>query len=142
MSSAPRRFRKKPVEIEAIRWTGDNAAEVKSFVGYRDNGESRFLLPSEITGRWEHPAVWEDNHAQWIGVLPGYWVVRGTQGEFYPCDPDAFAATYEPIVNEAGEEPTTGVGVVELPVYVSVGEHGEAQKVGTVTVEPEFVRGA
>ena len=91
------RFRKKPVEVEveAIRWTGDNAEQIKAFVGQRDNGECRFLLPGEITGAWEHPHVYEDNHRQWIAVLPGYWVVRGTRGEFYPCDPDAFAETYE-----------------------------------------------
>jgi hypothetical protein len=92
------KFRKKPVEIEAIRWTGDNASDIKAFVGYKDNGECRFLLPDEITGVWHHPCVWEDNHAQWIAVLPDYWVIKGTQGEFYPCDPEAFAATYEAAV--------------------------------------------
>lgn len=60
----------------------------------------------------------------------------------YPVAADYHAANYEPVDDEAGEESGEAVGVVELPVYVSVGEHGEAQKVGTVTVEPEFVRGA
>ena len=91
----PQTFRKKPVEVQAIRWMGDNAAAIKEFVGTRDNGETRFLLPSEISGVWEHPHVFEENHAQWIAVLPGYWVIKGTRGEFYPCDPNAFADTFE-----------------------------------------------
>lgn len=96
------RFRKKPVEVEAIRWDGANAEEIKAFVGTRDNGECRFLLPDEITGVWDHPHVYEDNHQQWIAILPGYWVIRGTRGEFYPCDPQAFADTFEP-ASQSGE---------------------------------------
>jgi hypothetical protein len=29
-------------------------------------------------------------------ALPGDWIIRGVQGEFYPCKPDIFAAIYEP----------------------------------------------
>ena len=92
-------FRKKPVEIQAVQWRGDNADEIKAFVGEReDNGECRFLLPGDIFGVWHEPHIWEDNHKQWIAVLPNYWVIRGTQGEFYPCDPDAFESSYEEVI--------------------------------------------
>ena len=30
-------------------------------------------------------------------AIPGDWIIRGVQGEFYPCKPDIFAATYEPV---------------------------------------------
>lgn len=90
-------FRKRPVVIEAVRWNGDNVEEIKAFAGVRDNGESRFLLPDEITGVWEHPHVYDELHDTWVTVYPGQWVIRGVQGEFYPCAQDVFAETYEPV---------------------------------------------
>ena len=30
------------------------------------------------------------------------WIIRGVQGELYPCKPDIFAATYEPVVDHRG----------------------------------------
>lgn len=30
-------------------------------------------------------------------VSPGDWVIKGVKGEFYPCKPDIFEATYEPV---------------------------------------------
>lgn len=94
MSAA--RFRKKPVVVEAVPWTGENAAEVKAFVGVRDNGESRFLLPAEITGAWTEAHVYDELHETWVTVFVGQWVIRGIKGEFYPCAADVFEATYEP----------------------------------------------
>jgi hypothetical protein len=32
-----------------------------------------------------------------VHASPGDWIIRGVQGEFYPCKPDIFAATYEPV---------------------------------------------
>ncbi|MGW4406535.1 hypothetical protein ACWEJ6_21075 [Nonomuraea sp. NPDC004702] len=91
------RFRKKPVEITAVQWTGENAQEIKTFVGVRDNGESRFLTPDEITGVWEHAHVYDELHDTWVTVYPGQWVIKGVKGEFYPCAEDVFAETYEPV---------------------------------------------
>ena len=92
------RYRKKPVEVETLQWTGDNASDVKEFTGRRRNGEDRFLLPEEITGVWDHPHVWADLEQTWVACPAGHYVIRGVHGEFYPCDPDVFAATYE-VVN-------------------------------------------
>lgn len=94
---AATRFRKKPVEVQAIQWTGDNAAEIKAFVGVRENGECRFLQPHEITGVWDNPHVFDELHATWVPVLPENWIIRGVQGEFYPCDADVFAASYNEV---------------------------------------------
>lgn len=30
----------------------------------------------------------------WLHVSPGDWIIRGVKGEFYPCKPDVFDATY------------------------------------------------
>ena len=37
-------------------------------------------------------------------ALPGDWIIRGVKGEFYPCKPDIFAATYEPATPPVMEE--------------------------------------
>lgn len=79
--SSPQRYRKKPVVIEAVRYTGDNGQEIGRFVGEADrNSENQFLIHT-LEGT--------------MAADPGDWIIRGVQGEFYPCKPDIFAATYE-----------------------------------------------
>jgi hypothetical protein len=77
------RYRKKPVEVEAVRWDGGNEHEMEAF----------------IACRW-----WLDDGDIYIGTLEGDmrategdWIIRGVQGEFYPCKPDIFEATYEAV---------------------------------------------
>ncbi len=81
------KFRKKPVVIEAIRWTGENFNELADFtlVNHRlirvlgaDN-----LIIETLEG---------DMRAE-----KGDWIIKGVKGEFYPCKPDIFEATYEPV---------------------------------------------
>ncbi len=74
------RFRKKPVEIEARVWEGYNWDEMVEFVG---RGIAK-------TGATLHIQTLEGTmHAR-----PGDWIIKGVQGEFYPCKPDIFEATY------------------------------------------------
>lgn len=86
------RYRKKPVVIDAVRWTGDNYDELFVWTG------ERFLLVP-APDRTEDPditaEVFDVLHSTWVGVKTGQWVIRGVKGEFYPCDPDVFRATYE-----------------------------------------------
>jgi hypothetical protein len=77
------KYRKKPVEIDAIRFTGDNHAEVAAFTGTPDYGTRGQFLIATLEGTMEARA--------------GDWVIRGVKGEFYPCKPDIFEATYEPV---------------------------------------------
>jgi hypothetical protein len=77
------RWRKKPVTIEAILWTGRNIKEVLDFMAWRNAAHD------ERTGLVIHTL--EGNHY----ANPGDWIIKGVQGEFYPCKPDIFAATYE-----------------------------------------------
>ena len=84
------RFRKKPVVIEAVRWTGETLAAVAKFTGpdyviqLRNprNRPTGALLIATLEG---------DMRAD-----KGDWIIKGIKGEFYPCKPDIFAATYEP----------------------------------------------
>ena len=78
------RFRKKPVVIEAHRWEGDNWPDFLLFLIARGGSartEGDQLLIDTLEG----------THA----ANPGDWIIQGVQGEFYPCKPDIFDATYE-----------------------------------------------
>lgn len=90
------KFRKKPIEVEATQWTGTNSGEIKQWVGLKDNGESYFLLPEEVFGYWNTPGIYDKLHDTWVHVFPGQWIIKGIQGEFYPCANDVFKSSYEP----------------------------------------------
>jgi hypothetical protein len=74
---ASMKFRKKPVVIEATQWfkMGDHSA-VTQF----ENGKG-----------------WVDTLEGGHVVTPGDWIITGVKGEHYPCKPDIFEATYEPL---------------------------------------------
>lgn len=79
------RYRKRPLEIEAVQWTGENVNELISFAGdmiYICEGREKIeivvktLHGTEIT-----------NH--------GDFIIKGIKGEFYPCQQEIFKLTYE-----------------------------------------------
>jgi hypothetical protein len=81
------KYRKKPVVIEAVQWNGD----LKDFVNF------------PISGAYVNP-----DNVMIIKTLEGImnadigdWIIKGIKGEFYPCKPDIFEATYEKV-----EQPT------------------------------------
>ena len=83
------KYRKKPVVIEAIQWDGtvDSFEKIEEFAG--DYGvvieDTRIMVET-----------WEG----WKGGTPGYWIIKGVKGEVYPCKPDIFELTYEPVEGE------------------------------------------
>ena len=79
-------YRKKPVVIEAIRWTGANVDEVLGFI--LTKGEAR---------RGLNNVIYIDTLEGTMAADKGDWVIKGVKGEFYPCKPDIFEATYESI---------------------------------------------
>lgn len=93
------KFRKKPVEIEAIQYTGENLKEVIEFTGKHPNWDKWF-------SSWEEYETHVKNDRNVFKILtlegameaiPGDWIIRGVKGEHYPCKPDIFEKTYEPI---------------------------------------------
>ncbi|HEY9818205.1 MAG TPA: hypothetical protein V6D20_20730 [Candidatus Obscuribacterales bacterium] len=94
--SEVKRFRKKPVIIEAMLWDGtaEDATPVINWVLDYD-GTATWRDRFEPSGNCIRISTLE-------GVMtasPGDWIIRGVQGEFYPCKPDIFAATYEEVTN-------------------------------------------
>ena len=88
------KYRKKPIVIEAIQWTGLNLEEIKTFVG-------EDLVYSIVDDAWQvnkgKPFVLiniktlEGN----LFCSEGDYIIKGVHGEFYPCKPDIFEETYE-----------------------------------------------
>ena len=99
--SSPKRFRKKPVEIEAMQFDGAPSTATPII---------DWALANDVTIGYHCPdgdACRRDSHVLLVSTLegsmsalPGDWIIRGVQGEFYPCKPDIFAATYEPVDDE------------------------------------------
>lgn len=108
------RFRKKPVEIEAVQllWTTWNEMCDHADVGRLEDGKPQgcYVHPDGSATN-EPPFAGEDVPSIFpdvrIGLhIPtleglmlgteGDWIIRGVQGELYPCKPDIFEATYEP----------------------------------------------
>jgi len=97
------RFRKKPVIVEAYRWfkNGDhpldeNDGEGKVVRYFRHPyifGQSRCSKCHSIM----HEHGWIDTLEDGHNVCPGDWIITGIKGEFYPCKPDIFEATYEKV---------------------------------------------
>ena len=77
------KYRKKPVIIEAIEWTGYNFTDTEKFitVSYNVNLEEKTITISTLEGD--------------IRANVGDYIIKGVKGEFYPCKPDIFEATYE-----------------------------------------------
>jgi len=80
------KFRKKPVVVEAVQWTGNNREEMEKFI------------PNTILAKKNA----EEELA--IGTLEGVmtaskndWIIKGVHGEYYPCKPDIFEKTYEQV---------------------------------------------
>ena len=76
------KYRKKPVVVEAVQWNSNNHKEVIDFAENK---------------------IWFDALGNiWIATLEGDmvakkgdYIIKGVQGEYYPCKPDIFKETYE-----------------------------------------------
>lgn len=87
------KFRKKPVEIEAVRWFGGRTSEAPDWFA------KALLTEANVLG-----SVYRYRDCLMVRSLegtmtaqPGDWIVRGVKGELYPCKPDIFAMTYEAV---------------------------------------------
>ena len=80
------KYRKKPVVIEA--WQNSDENEFPAWVDSADVGREpgEVILINTLEGVMK--------------AMPGDYIIKGIQGEVYPCKPDIFEATYE-VVNES-----------------------------------------
>ena len=119
------KFRKKPVVIEAVQWfrNGDHPEDYATSRAGFEGGLMRMWTGEEAKVKgWEGAVVRYFNHPNhpsdglcgycgatlhahgWVDtaegghvVCPGDWIITGVKGERYPCKPDIFEQTYEPV---------------------------------------------
>ncbi len=84
-----KRYRKKPVEVEALQWTGGNITEMCKFT----NKDVRHLLSSG--------ELYIDTLEGFMHASVGDYIIKGVNGEFYPCKPDIFEKTYSEVSDNA-----------------------------------------
>ena len=90
------RFRKKPVEIEAIQYTGDNFDEIYEWArGDKAASEAPIVCGNKPDGSNDLDALWISTLEGNMKAIKGDWIIKGVKGEFYPCKPDIFKETYE-----------------------------------------------
>jgi len=82
------KFRKKPVVIEAHQFndTQESFEELREWIG------DKFYYNYQ-----DSPRVFIRTLEGDMGVTKGDWIIKGVNGEFYPCKPDIFKATYESV---------------------------------------------
>ena len=114
-SGAADRYTKKPVTIDAIRWTGKNLREVIAFTdGPPDTRTSHAGMA------WDTYVDLVERDGLKIFTLEGKmsaaigdWIIKGVQGEHYPCKPDIFEATYSAAL--AASAPKAAPAAVAVP---------------------------
>jgi hypothetical protein len=90
------KFRKQPVVIEAIQWTGDNLQEVIAFTGLNESARKWTWEEYEDVVMREGLKIFTLEGPLMASV--GDYIIRGVKGELYPCKPDIFKQTYEEVV--------------------------------------------
>jgi hypothetical protein len=88
-----KKYRKKPVVIEAIIWTGSNLKDVIDFTGKHKSIENMPWNEYERLVEKEGFKIFTLEGAMLADS--GDYIIKGVKGEFYPCKPDIFTATYE-----------------------------------------------
>ena len=78
-----KKYRKKPVVIEAIQWIGNNLSEIDNLIGRTVDNKETTLVIHTLEGDME--------------ASIGDYIIKGVNGEFYPCKPDIFDKTYEEV---------------------------------------------
>lgn len=103
------KFRKLPVEIEAMQWLGGDTAPLDHFCVQFEwtRADARDLGWSHDDS--EEVVVWNHLSREWLPIPVGSWIIRGTVGELYPCDAAVFAETYEAVTAAPKREKWTTI---------------------------------
>lgn len=86
-------YRKKPVVIEAVQWKGEALSDSKELRSFLFSGKD---TPYSISQYEDDVLVVRTLEGEML-AKPGDWIIRGVAGELYPCKPEIFEATYQPM---------------------------------------------
>ena len=107
------KFKKNPVEIEAIQFTGDNVNDI-----WDAFGAGEVYGPTEKNPDWLIIATLEGD----MKANVGDWIIKGIKGELYPCKPDIFDASYSRV------DPDIHTGDTITKVYHAIWDAMEMDK--------------
>jgi hypothetical protein len=147
------KYKKKPVVIDAVQWTGENHREMFDFLTenafdkdlMQMSAEHFYIDHSKVEGGLIIKTL-EGEHLASIGDF----IIRGVKGEYYPCKPDIFEQTYEKVEdthiwtgNEwwKGDKTITypnGTGGL-VPYYTICGCEVCGCTIGNIMVPPGFM---
>lgn len=85
-------FRKKPVVVEAVQFSMESLDDLKKLREFTNNDDVDF---NYIGNKFLYIETLEGN----MRAEEGDWIIRGVNGELYPCKPDIFEKTYELVNN-------------------------------------------
>ncbi len=95
------KYRKKPVVVEAVRWTGSNLEEIRNFVGndlienYIEHFDiERALIKQTLAG------IAINTLEGTMRVNYGDYIIKDVNNELRPCEPDIFEQTYEEVIED------------------------------------------
>lgn len=93
-------YRKRPVTVEALQWTGENLEEMQEWTGA--GATSFYLIEEEDKPYLDNPEntadLWVAANGYYIGICDGEWVLKDELG-FYPCKDEMFKKVYERVEN-------------------------------------------
>lgn len=89
------KYRKKPVVIEAMQFTQENALKIVEWIDDQ-GGEVQFHVSEDPPATRRVTRIDIGTLEGTMTANPGDWIIKGVAGEFYPCKPDIFDASYEP----------------------------------------------
>jgi hypothetical protein len=88
-------FRTKPIEIQAIQWRGNNQADVEAFGASIQHVETVGVTSDGQTVTISQPHVYDHLQDVWVPINPLDYIIKGTKGEYYPCEVEVFNWKYE-----------------------------------------------
>jgi hypothetical protein len=88
------KFKKKPVTIEAVQLTLENAADVAVECGFAICSVDGDGVPNTDSGKME---VYIDTLEGTMTGIESDWIIRGLKGEYYPCKDDIFKQSYDEV---------------------------------------------
>lgn len=86
------KYRKKPVVIEAMQ-LDTSPASLHDCMEFIESAGGKVAVDFENKTHYLEIATLEGA----MKASVDDWIIKGVKGEFYPCKPDIFAATYEPV---------------------------------------------
>lgn len=96
------KYRRKPIVVEALEWTGENHRDIWNFLTGRvddymeASGDNFYIDHSKVAGGLVIKTI-EDGYEEEYLANIGDYIIKGVRGEFYPCKPGIFKETYEEV---------------------------------------------